>query len=72
MNLQMIVRSKLAAGHSGQNRTTSKSDMRLSRMSRYSASFEFFVAFPFPDLTTQTRSVRTKASVFRNLARKTT
>ena len=45
MYLHMILRSRLAAGHSGQNRTARRSEMRLSKIARYSASFEFFVVF---------------------------
>lgn len=50
MYLQMMPSSRLAAGHSGQNKTTSRSDIRLSKIVRYSASFEFLVALPLPDL----------------------
>jgi hypothetical protein len=50
MNLHTILNSRLAAGHSGQYKTTSKSDIKLSNMVRYSASLEFLVAFPLPDL----------------------
>lgn len=51
MNLQTMLKTKLAAGHSGQKRTTSRSEIRLSRMVRYSASFAFFVDLLFPDLS---------------------
>ncbi len=50
MNLQMRLRIRLAAGHSGQNSTTRRSEMRLSKIARYSASFEFLVTFVLPDL----------------------
>lgn len=50
MNLQIMPSIKLAAGHSGQNKTASRSEMRLSKIARYSASFEFFVVFVLPDL----------------------
>lgn len=50
MNLQMMPSIRLAAGHSGQNKTASRSEMRLSKIARYSASFEFFVVFVLPDL----------------------
>lgn len=50
MNLQTMLKTKLAAGHSGQKRTTRRSEIRLSRMVRYSASFAFFVDLLFPDL----------------------
>lgn len=50
MNLQMTLKIKLAAGHSGQYNTTRRSDIRLSKMIRYSASLEFFVCLPLPDL----------------------
>ena len=52
INFDAILNIRLAAGHSGQKRTTSRSSMRLSKMRRYSASFEFLVVFPFPDLRT--------------------
>ena len=44
INLQAIVRSNAAAGHSGQKSTVKRSEMRLSKIALYSASFEFFVA----------------------------
>lgn len=50
MYLQMILRSRLAAGHSGQNNTHSRSEIKLSKIARYSASLEFFVDFVLPDL----------------------
>lgn len=50
MNLQTMLSTKLAAGHSGQKRTVNKSEMRLSNIVLYSASFEFFVDFDLPDL----------------------
>ena len=50
MNLHMILRMRLAAGHSGQKRTASRSEIRLSKIARYSASLEFLVAFALPDL----------------------
>ena len=49
MNLLAILNTTPAAGHSGQNSTTSRSSMRLSNIALYSASFEFFVALPFPE-----------------------
>ena len=52
MYLHMILRSRLAAGHSGQNNTHNKSEIKLSKIARYSASLEFFVDFVFPDLQT--------------------
>jgi hypothetical protein len=55
----MILNRRLAAGHSGQKRTTRRSETRLSKIARYSASFEFLVAFAFPDLW-----VRNKTMVF--------
>jgi len=59
MNFDAILRINPAAGHSGQKRTTRRSSIRLSNMVRYSASLEFLVAFPFPDLC-----VRNKMIVF--------
>ena len=50
INLQMRLSMRLAAGHSGQNKTARRSEMRLSKIVRYSASFEFFVVFVLPDL----------------------
>jgi predicted membrane GTPase involved in stress response len=50
INAQMIRRRSAAAGHSGQYKTVSRSDIRLSNIARYSASLEFFVALPLPDL----------------------
>lgn len=50
MNLQAILSRRLAAGHSGQYRTARRSEIRLSNMARYSASLEFLVVFPFPEL----------------------
>ena len=50
MYLHIMLRSRLAAGHSGQNNTHSRSEMRLSKMARYSASLEFLVDLVFPDL----------------------
>lgn len=52
MNLQTMLNTKLAAGHSGQKRTTRRSETKLSKMARYSDSFEFLVALPLPDLNT--------------------
>ena len=49
INLQAIVRSSAAAGHSGQKSTVKRSEMRLSKIALYSASFEFFVVFVLPD-----------------------
>ena len=54
MYLQAILRRRLAAGHSGQYNTTRRSEMRLSKIVRYSASLEFFVAFVLPDLVDRT------------------
>ena len=39
-----------AAGHSGQKTTVRRSEIKLSKIARYSASFEFFVVLDFPDL----------------------
>ena len=47
--LQIIVSNTLAAGHSGQNSTASKSPIKLSKIARYSASLEFFVVLPLPE-----------------------
>lgn len=55
----MTPSKRLAAGHSGQNKTTMRSEMRWSKMARYSASFEFLVVFVFPD-----RCVRKSTIVF--------
>jgi len=57
MNFKAMLRTRLAAGHSGQNNTTRRSSIRLSNMIRYSASFEFFVAFPLPDLWVRKRMI---------------
>lgn len=59
MNLQTILKSRLAAGHSGQNKTTRRSEIKWSKISRYSASFEFLVALFFPDLK---RAIKMSAS----------
>ena len=50
MNLQIILSTRLAAGHSGQKRTTNRSEIRFSKIVRYSASFVFFVDLVLPDL----------------------
>ena len=50
MNFEAMVSIILAAGHSGQNKTVRRSSIKLSKIARYSASLEFFVAFPLPDL----------------------
>ena len=50
MNLTATPRMTVAAGHSGQNNTVSRSAMRLSNIARYSASLAFLVDFVFPDL----------------------
>jgi len=57
MNLHMIPNRRLAAGHSGQKRTTRRSETRLSKIARYSASFEFLVAFPLPDLCVRNKTI---------------
>ena len=56
--LQAILRRRLAAGHSGQYNTARRSEMRLSKIVRYSASLEFFVAFVLPDLVDGTTCER--------------
>ena len=53
MNFEAMVNIILAAGHSGQNKTVRRSSIKLSKIARYSASLEFFVAFPLPDLHEQ-------------------
>jgi hypothetical protein len=50
MNLMMIFSTNLAAGHSGQNKTVNKSEMKLSKMARYSVSLAFLDVLLFPDL----------------------
>jgi hypothetical protein len=50
MNREAMLNNKAAAGHSGQYNTARRSSTKLSKIARYSASFEFFVALPFPDL----------------------
>ena len=50
MNFEAMDNIILAAGHSGQNKTVRRSSIKLSKIARYSASLEFFVAFPLPDL----------------------
>jgi hypothetical protein len=57
INLHIMPRRRLAAGHSGQKRTTRRSDTRLSKIARYSASFEFFVALALPDLCVRKRTI---------------
>ena len=57
MNLQMIFRITAAAGHSGQNSTVRRSDIKLSRMVRYSCSFEFLVDLLFPDLCVRNETI---------------
>jgi hypothetical protein len=61
--LQMILNRRLAAGHSGQKRTTRRSDTRLSNIARYSASFEFFVALALPDLWVRNKTIAFAAFV---------
>jgi hypothetical protein len=46
----MIPSSSPAAGHSGQNSTARRSEIKLSKIARYSASLLDFVIFVFPDL----------------------
>lgn len=50
MTLQMIPSNSPAAGHSGQNSTTRRSEIKLSNMARYSASLLDFVILVLPDL----------------------
>lgn len=50
MDFEAMLSISPAAGHSGQKRTTRRSSIKLSYIRRYSASLEFFVAFPLPDL----------------------
>lgn len=52
INLHIMRKRRAAAGHSGQYNTVRRSEMRLSNIARYSASFELLVALPFPDLHT--------------------
>ena len=48
--LQAILKRSDAAGHSGQKTTVRRSDIKLSKIDRCSASFEFFVVLDLPDL----------------------
>ena len=57
INLQAIVRSNAAAGHSGQKSTVKRSEMRLSKIALYSASFEFFVVFVLPERCVKNRMI---------------
>ena len=50
MNFDATPRRTDAAGHSGQNKTVKRSAIKLSKIARYSASFEFFVVFVLPEL----------------------
>ena len=50
MTLHTIPSNSPAAGHSGQNSTTRRSEIKLSKIARYSASLLDFVIFVFPDL----------------------
>ena len=50
MTLQMIPSSSPAAGHSGQNSTARRSEIKLSNIARYSASLLDFVTLVLPDL----------------------
>ena len=50
MTLLMIPSSSPAAGHSGQNNTARRSEIKLSNIARYSASLLDFVILVLPDL----------------------